>query len=62
MERILLILLPFLMLYGCAFDIQSIKDEIRIPFVSDQGSRQEKAGLTGHKDGHTQSSQLATDE
>lgn len=50
------------MLYGCAFDIQSIKDEIRIPFVSDQGSRQEKAGLTGHKDGHTQSSQLATDE
>gem|GEM_PF-2636990 len=62
MKRTLIILFSLFMLYGCAIDLQSISNEIRIPFVSDQGSTQKKSRLLHQKDGHSQSSQLDADK
>jgi hypothetical protein len=62
MKKILLCVAPFVMLCGCALDLQSIKDEIRIPFVSDQGAAQKRQSSHETQDGHSQSSQLGTDK
>ncbi len=62
MKKLLLWLAPLIMLYGCGIYLQSIKDEIRIPFVSDQGASQKRQNSYEAQDGHSQSSQLGADK
>ncbi len=58
MKKVLLWLAPFVMLYGCALGLQSVKDEIRIPFVSDRGAAQKRQSSHEAQNGHSQPSQL----
>lgn len=62
MKMPLVLLIGLLMVYGCVSDIQSIKDEIRIPFISDRGSTQKNRTTQHQGNDHSESLQLGTDK